>query len=191
VARVFVDTNVLFPFSVMDVMLALTEDSVHEVLWTQALLAEWERVIVREQRRSVASAAAIAVAIRECFADSEVPESAYTHLVAQMPGDDPDDRVHMAAAVAGGAEAIVTWNQADFPAEALAAHRVRVRTPDEYLCDLLDAWPEEVLGTVVRLAGEKRRPPMTPTDLTSLLAKAGVPAFAERLQTRLVDRGQG
>ena len=38
--RVFVDTNVLFPFSVMDLMLALTEDSVHEVLWTQALLAE-------------------------------------------------------------------------------------------------------------------------------------------------------
>lgn len=49
--RVFVDTNVLFPFSVMDLMLALTEDSVHEVLWSNALLAEWERVIVREQRR--------------------------------------------------------------------------------------------------------------------------------------------
>jgi hypothetical protein len=38
--RVFVDTNVLFPFSVIDLMLALTEDSVHEVLWTHALLAE-------------------------------------------------------------------------------------------------------------------------------------------------------
>lgn len=187
--RVFVDTNVLFPFSVMDVMLALTEDSVHDVLWTQALLAEWERVIVREQRRSAASAVAITAAIRESFPDSEVPESAYTHLIAQMPGDDPDDRVHMAAAIAGGAETIVTWNQADFPAEPLAAHRIQVRGPDEYLCDLLDTWPEEVAGTVVRLAGEKRRPPMTPTDLTNLLAKAGVPAFAERLQTRLTDRG--
>jgi hypothetical protein len=52
--RVFIDTNVLFPFSVMDLMLALTEDGVHEVLWTKALLAEWERVIVREQGSSVA-----------------------------------------------------------------------------------------------------------------------------------------
>lgn len=189
-SRVFVDTNVLFPFSVMDMVLALTEDSVHEVLWTQALLAEWERVIVREQRRSAASAAAITAAIREYFPDSEVPESAYIHLVAQMPGDDPDDRVHMAAAIAGGAETIVTWNQADFPAEPLAAHGVRVCTPDEYLCDLLDAWPDEVLGTVARLAGEKRRPPMTATDLTNLLAKAGVPAFAERLQTLLASRSQ-
>ena len=108
--RVFVDTNVLFPFSVMDLMLALTEDSVHEVLWSKALLAEWERFIVREQRRSAASAAEITAAIREYFADSEVPEPAYAHLIDQMPGKDPDDRVHMAAAVAGGAAAIVTWN---------------------------------------------------------------------------------
>jgi hypothetical protein len=49
-ARVFVDTNVLFPFSLMDLDLALTEDGVHELLWTDFLLSEWERVIVREQR---------------------------------------------------------------------------------------------------------------------------------------------
>jgi len=44
-ARVFVDTNVLFPFSVMDVMLALTEDSIHEIVRSERLLAEWARVI--------------------------------------------------------------------------------------------------------------------------------------------------
>lgn len=46
--RVLPDTNVLFPFSVMDVLLALSEDSAHEVIWTDALLDEWEEVIVRE-----------------------------------------------------------------------------------------------------------------------------------------------
>lgn len=97
--RVFVDTNVLFPFSVMDMMLALTEDDVHEVLWSQALLAEWQRVIVREQRRSIRSAAAVTAAIREYFAESEVVESQYISLVAEMPGNDPDDRLHMAAAI--------------------------------------------------------------------------------------------
>ena len=49
-ARIFVDTNVLFPFSVMDLLLALSEDGVHTVVWTDALLDEWERVIVDEQR---------------------------------------------------------------------------------------------------------------------------------------------
>ncbi len=162
----------------------------HEVLWTQALLAEWERVIVRAERRSAASAAAITAAIRDYFADSEVLEHAYVHLIDQMPGKDPDDRVHMAAAVAGRAAAIVTWNLADFPASELASHGVRVCTPDDYLCDLLEAWPDEVLNSVVRLADEKRRPPMTAIDLTDSLAKAGVPAVAQRLQTMPADRDQ-
>jgi hypothetical protein len=143
---------------------------------------------VRAQRRSAASAAAITAAIREYFADSEVPEPAYSQLIEQMPGQDPDDRVHVAAAVAGRAAAIVTWNLADFPADDLASHGVRVCTPDDYLCDLLDGWPDEVLDSVVRLAGEKRRPPMTPIDLTDSFAKAGAPAFAQRLQAMLANQ---
>ena len=42
--RVFVDTSVLFPFSVMDLLLALTETRLYQVLWTDELLAEWDRV---------------------------------------------------------------------------------------------------------------------------------------------------
>ncbi|GIH23884.1 hypothetical protein Aph01nite_21940 [Acrocarpospora phusangensis] len=63
-ARVFVDTNVLFPFSLMDLMLALTEDAVHTVVWSDHLLDEWERVIVREEHRSASSAARICAVIR-------------------------------------------------------------------------------------------------------------------------------
>jgi hypothetical protein len=57
--RVFVDTNVLFPFSVMDLFLALSEDGIHTVIWTDALLDEWERVIVREHQRTPATAASV------------------------------------------------------------------------------------------------------------------------------------
>jgi hypothetical protein len=66
-SRVFVDTNVLFPFSVMDLMLALSEDGVHDVMWTDRLLDEWERVIVRERQRSADAAAAIVAGVREFF----------------------------------------------------------------------------------------------------------------------------
>jgi PIN domain len=99
--RVFVDTSALFPFSIMDIMLALTEDGIHEVVWTEALLAEWERVIVREQKRTVESASKITSNIREFFREGRIAEQDYIHLIASMPGSDPDDRRHMAAAVAG------------------------------------------------------------------------------------------
>lgn len=180
-ARVFVDTNVLFPFSVMDLMLALTEDAIHEVIWTDALLDEWERVIVRERRRSPESAAAITAAIREYFPESRIPYSAYAHLVDAMPSSDPDDRQHIAAAIAGHAQMIITWNRSDFPAQPLAAHRLHVVDPDEYLCALITELPDQVLDTLVRLAGEKRRPPRTPIDLAESLGKAGCPGFATKL----------
>ncbi len=113
--RVFVDTNVLFPFSVMDLMLALTEDGIHNILWTDALLEEWERVIVRSGRRSLSSAAAITAAVRKFFPESEVPFGEFADLITGMPGKDPDDRVHMAAAVAGHATHIITYNVSAAP----------------------------------------------------------------------------
>ena len=62
---VFVDTSVLFPFSVMDLMLALTENGIHNVSWTEALLDEWEQVVTRDHRRAKSTARSITNAIRE------------------------------------------------------------------------------------------------------------------------------
>ena len=50
--RVFIDTNELFPFTVMDTLLTLAEERVITWVWTDELLAEWETVIVREGRRT-------------------------------------------------------------------------------------------------------------------------------------------
>lgn len=36
-----------------------------------------------------------------------------------MPGPDPDDHVHSAAAIAAGVDALVTWNTKGFPVEPL------------------------------------------------------------------------
>jgi hypothetical protein len=138
-------------------------------------------VIVREQRRSVASAASVTRAIRQFFADGEIPEVDYGHLVGQMPGQDPDDRHHAAAAVAAGAGVLITWNLDDFPAQELVGHGLRVLDPDSYLCELHTELPLEVSETVNRLAGEKRNPPVTVHEAVARLAKAGLPRFADRI----------
>src|SRR5688500_11174701 len=115
--RVLADTNVLFPFSVMDLLLALSEDGVHDVIWTDALLQEWEEVIVREHRRSPKSAAGITSAIRDFFDDSKVERHEYEHLIDDMPGPDADDREHMAAAVARQPCTILTRDKKHFPSK--------------------------------------------------------------------------
>jgi predicted nucleic acid-binding protein len=183
--RIFIDTNVLFPFSVMDLMLALSEDGVHDVMWTDRLLDEWERVIVRERQRSADAAAAIAAAVREFFADTRVPEEAYIGMVDSVDGPDPDDRFHIAAAIAARASMLITWNAADFQSTTLDRNGVVVMDPDTYLKGLFDEIPDEVVATVQRLAAGKRRPPMTAADLADALAKAGTPLFAHAVRDRL------
>jgi len=184
-ARVFVDTNVLFPFSLMDLMPSLAEDYVHDVVWSDRLLDEWQRVIVREGHRSPEAAALIADHIRAGFADSRIPEDAYKHLLAELDGPDHDELHHIAAAIAGNAETLITWNLPDFPTEALGPHGITVTPPDPYLCSLLEQVPDEVLTTIGRMAARKRRPPMSPLDIVNALERARVPAFAHRVRQML------
>ncbi len=186
--RVLADTNVLFPFSVMDLLLALSEDGIHEVIWTEALLDEWEEVIVREHKRTPASAASITDAIRDFFDDAKVERDEYGHLVGEMPGPDADDHEHMAAAVARQPCTILTRDKKDFPSKPLADLDVRVTDPDTYLCALLDELPGEVVDTLVRLAAEKQRPPKTPQDLLDDLEAADVPRFAATARSILAER---
>jgi hypothetical protein len=81
-ARVFIDTNVPFPFSPMD--LSLAADYVHDLVWSERLLDEWQRVIVREGHRTPEAAERIAAHIRTGFPDACVPEERYKYLLAEM-----------------------------------------------------------------------------------------------------------
>ena len=65
-----------------------------------------------------------------------------------MPGNDPDDHVHMAAAVAAGVDALVTANRADFPTGPLRKLGVEVMGPDAYLTELFEDLPSEDRGRV-------------------------------------------
>ncbi|WP_283138443.1 PIN domain-containing protein [Rhizohabitans arisaemae] len=184
-ARVFIDTNVLFPFSVMDLMLGLSEDAIHTVVWSDHLLDEWERVIVREHHRSAEAASRISRTIREFFADTRVPEDDYKHLIDRMEGPDLDDHHHMAAAIAGHALTLVTWNLGDFPTGLLSEYGLTVTDPDSYLCSLLTQCPREVVDVLFRMAAGKRRPPMNASEIVDALDRAGVPVFARRCRTHL------
>lgn len=185
--RVFADTNVLYPFSVMDLLLAMAEDGVHQFVWSRDLLDEWERVIVEGGQRSAESAAAIVAAIREFFADGEIPVRSYESEVADMPSRDADDRKHIAAARVGQASVLLTRNLKDFPAGPLARMSIRVLDPDVYLCEQLASSPEQILWTLTRMAGEKRRPPMSVDAVLSALSGAGLKEFVDRFRAQFAS----
>ncbi|MGH3848599.1 MAG: PIN domain-containing protein, partial [Pseudonocardiaceae bacterium] len=77
------------------------------------------------------------------------------------------------------ADAIVTANVRDFPAETLAPLEIAVLQPDAFLLDQLDLAPRVVLDVLREQAAHTRSPPLSATDLLARLARAGVPTFAD------------
>ena len=188
--RVYVDANELFPFAVMDILLALAEDLIIDFVWCEELLDEWERVIVRDGRRSAESARSVISAVRDYFSSGRIDPAAYCEDVPRTPGPDPDDRVHTAAAIAGRATVLLTKNRRDFPADHLREHGVELTTADTYLRELLRRRPSDVTECLRRLSADKSNPPRTPCDLVDGLRRAGATGFADSLGTRLGCRSE-
>lgn len=107
-------------------------------------------------------------AIRNAFPDAVVV--GWDDLVEQMDND-PDDRHVAAAAVAGGAEMIVTLNLGDFAGTVLTDRGIRVVTPGTFVGELLDDLPDRVVAALVEMADRKRRPPMMITDVLDALSR--------------------
>ncbi len=183
--RVFIDTSELFPFTVMDVLLTLSEDFLFTWVWTDELLDEWEAVIVREGKRPRESAASVVAAVRTHFGRYRIDPIVYRDKISDDLSPDPDDRVHAAAVVYGDVDVLLTRNLKHLRTGRVLAAGVKVITADEFLCALLTRRRRAVIESFTRAAGSKKSPSMTAAELNDRIASAGAPRFAERLGPHL------
>lgn len=154
--RVFIDTSELFPFTIMDVLLTLSEDFLFTWTWTDELLDEWEHVIVREGRRAPESAASVAAAVRTHFDRSRIDPARYRDKITDVLSPDPDDRPHAAAAIHGDVDVLLTRNLKHLRTKPVLAAGVKVMTSDDFLCALLTSRREGVVESFIRAATARR-----------------------------------
>lgn len=185
--RVFIDTSKLFPFTIMDVLLTLSEDLLFTWIWTDEVLHEWEEVIVRHGVRSEASAAAVLHAVRTYFGPYRIDPNVYRPSITDDLSPDPSDRVHAAAAIFGEADVLVTRNIKHLNTPPVIKAGVEVITSDEFLCALLRQHPQSVLESFLRGAGTKRSPSIAPRELAARLGRAGAPRFAALIRAHLPE----
>jgi PIN domain len=182
IPKVLADTNVCYPLSSLDLILRCDEASLLTVLWTEDLLAELSRKWVEKNVRSEAACERICQQIRDTFVGQDIPRTEYEPLIASMPGKDPDDHVHAAAAVARSPVTILTHNVRDFPAAPLAQRGVTVISPDTFFVTLADTTAASLVDVIVGMAASRRNPPMTAIDVLDALGRAGLPRFATRMR---------
>lgn len=90
--RVFLDTNVLFPSALRDTLLRAAETGLVQAYWSEDVLTELERNLVRTARYTPTAASRLVQIIRTFFSASEV--TGYRPLIPSMPNH-PDVREYL------------------------------------------------------------------------------------------------
>jgi hypothetical protein len=103
-------------------------------------------------------------------------------LVAGLDVPDQDDRHVLAAAIAGHAQSLVTFNLKDLPEAALQDRGVETAHPDQFLLDQLDLRPGLVLAALHEQVAALSRPPTDLAGVLNHLKRSGVPRFADEVR---------
>lgn len=137
--RVILDANVLWSPQQRNIVLQTALKLDIALHWTPLIVEEWLRNVDAVQRAK--SEARTIPLMERHFPRACLP----TVPPAPCGTTDPKDRHVAAAAVRIAPATLVTWNLRDFDAAALKAADVDLRTPDRFLSDLHDRYPDLVM----------------------------------------------
>lgn len=169
------DTCVLWPNLQRDFLLSMAIEGLYRPLWSEAILEELHR---HEQYKlidrgtgepdALAQADRLLENMRVHFDDALV--SGWEPLDGTFGLPDADDEHVLAAAVVGGAGAIVTDNLRHFPA-ALVPSDIQVLTGREFAANTADVDPERAARALSVMSNRRTKTKHTPHELVQLLVE--------------------
>lgn len=184
--RVVLDACVLFPMYLRDTLLSTADEDLYLPYWSQKILDEVIGNLVKGGTLSQEKAKNLERTIKIAFPEAmvEVPVG-----LEEAMTNDPKDRHVLAAAVTAGADIIVTNNLKDFRENDLAPWNIIAQSPDEFLSDLLDEYPDSIVDLLQQQSQKYKNPPKTFTELINFLGeKAGTPKFASNILLKVQRR---
>jgi predicted nucleic acid-binding protein len=174
------DANVLYPALLRDVLLSLAHADLYSAKWTVHIRDEWTRSLLKDRPDQGGKIALAAEAMEAAIPDCLV--AGYEHLVEGLHLPDPDDRHVLAAAIAGHADAIITWNEKDFPADVLDPFGIELQTPDEFVLNQIMLRRNVALAALKGMRERWEKPQVTAEALVDLLERRGLPQTAAHLR---------
>lgn len=184
----FLDTCVLFPANLRDVILTIAEVGICQIRWSPDVLNELEQTYIKKSKvdasKAKAGASYLLGIMKDAFPDAMVERSRYMHMISAMPNAKTDRHV-LAAAMASRADVLVTANLKDFRVPAGFCD-TDVQHPDDFLRYQLELAPQEFFHALKDLASNRHKPMHTVLGILNSLQKT-VPKFASQAQTMLPD----
>jgi PIN domain len=171
------DACVLYPAPVRDLLLSLAHQGLYRARWTATINDEWIRNLARNRpdldATRLRSTAELMV--------KAIPDAlilGYERFIPTIELPDSADRHVVAAALVGHADAIVTFNLKDFPAETLTPLGLEVQHPDDFVVNQLHLNLTEALKAIKAMRTRLERPSQTAAQLLETVERCGMPQTA-------------
>jgi predicted nucleic acid-binding protein len=177
--RVLLDACVLYPTVLREILLGVAATGAFVPLWSARILEEWARAAAKLGAGQEAIARGEIAVARARWPGAEVAVRRETEARLWLP--DANDVHVLAAAIDGGADALVTLNLRDFLTRTLDAEAILLRHPDAFLTEVHARAPEAVAGVVKRVHAEARRLSGEDLALRPLLKRARLPRLGKAL----------
>ncbi|CUX68018.1 conserved hypothetical protein [Agrobacterium tumefaciens str. Kerr 14] len=178
------DACVLYPFHLRNVLIQCAFDGPVKARWSDDIHDEW----IRNLAANTPSLPVERLIATRDRMKAVLPEADVTHyrpLVGDLELPDPGDRHVLAAAIAGKATFIVTWNLKDFPANKLSPYGVISQSPDDFLFELHAAFPDASISSVASARRNLRKTVPTVEAFLEALEQGGLMKFSAVLRRNI------
>lgn len=176
------DACVLYPAPLRDFLMWLGLSGRFRARWSPQIHDEWKRSLL-VNRSDLTSAQ---LDRTSALMDLSIPDGLVTGhetLIAGLTLPDPDDRHVLAAAIRCNASVIVTFNEKDFPAAALAPYGIEAQHPDLFIDNLFDLDQAAVVAAAQRQRSQLKNPPIDVDQYLDVLLRQGLVQTAKALAT--------
>lgn len=177
--KAVLDANVLFPTILREILTDLAAAGLYMPLWSDRILAEWRHAAARLGPDQDAIAGAEIALLSARFPGASMPDDGIACIDLNLP--DPADRHVLEAAIAGGADQIITANLRDFPMGMMRGLGLRALHPDAFLLDCHARDPGAVAGAV-HAARDKAARMGGDIPLRDMLKRSRLPRLARALK---------
>ncbi len=168
--KAVLDACVLYPTVLREILQAAAQAGLYQPVWSERILGEWTRATAKLGPVVQVQAEGEAALLRAGFPRAMV--AAQPGIEARLVLPDDNDRHVLAVAIASGADAIVTFNAADFPGHVLAGEGIARRDPDGFLWELQSRHPEVMARIVEEVRAKAERLSGSPVALKGLMKRA-------------------
>lgn len=178
--KLLLDTCVLFPTVMREVLLGAARQGAFTPLWSARILEEWARAARKIGPEGEGIARGEIALLRAAWPGAEVTWKPSLEDRLWLP--DAADTHVLAAGIAGYADTIVTLNAKDFPRGILAEEGLSRADPDAILMGIHAAHPEMVHTVCAGVLDTARRLSGDDWTMRALLKKARLPRLAKALE---------